>query len=78
MKTNIAIIEQVTSTLAEDGFNDYAETLQNAYKNEDYEEVIGLCHSRSLGDLNIKSVSMNGWLSMLDKLEKHVKKKLDK
>jgi len=85
MNTNTPISERVVETLKENGHADLASQLDSHIEHlesEDSEvreeaqnEIQGMCNIRSLGDLNIETISYSEWGRMLEKLNRFARRK---
>lgn len=85
MNNQLAIHDQVKQILHDNNFNQWADKLDQLILqlNSDSEEtrikaaqdIQGLCHIRSLGDLNIQTLSGSEWNKKLEKLKKYARKK---
>ncbi len=82
---NQAIPVQVIQILRQNNFEQWAEKLERLIvqisdasqqvRSNAADEIEGLCHIRSLGDLNIQSMNGWEWNKKLEKLKKYAKKK---
>ena len=85
MNNQAAIHNQVTQILRDNQFDQWADNLEHLteqlstdpqdIRNKAAQDIEGLCHIRSLGDLNIKTITGWEWNKKLEKLKKYAKKK---
>ncbi len=82
---SVFIGDQILSVLRENAFESQARQLEKLFaelnsddqqlRSNAAEEIIGRCHIRAYGDLNIRT--LNGWVwnTMLEKLGKYARQK---
>jgi hypothetical protein len=85
MNNQLAIHDQVSQILKDNEFKQWSDKLDLLIKklNNDpldvrikaSQDIQGLCHIRSLGDLNIKTITGTEWNKKLEKLKKYARKK---
>jgi hypothetical protein len=85
MNTQSPIQDQVKKILHDNNFNQWADKIDRLFLELNSEseesrikaaqEIQGLCHIRSLGDLNIRTMNGSDWNKKLEKLKKYALKK---